>query len=174
MSRPGIEPLTSRSPEWTLYQLSYRGRCVSWREAKFEIKIIILLQLTGLWKKIAQRKRIMVEPRAGRKEVFDDMMKAFYRVVEGETSFDMSEEDEGMYFWAVTVASHIHVFLQTQSGGFMGIALNLGDFFKEGGEVLLKSISVCVMDVYYICVAAVLVMVGVRIYIIDCLYIVRS
>ena len=26
MSRPGIEPVTSRSPERTLYQLSYRGR----------------------------------------------------------------------------------------------------------------------------------------------------
>ena len=26
MSQPGIEPVTSRSPERTLYQLSYRGR----------------------------------------------------------------------------------------------------------------------------------------------------
>ena len=26
MSRPGIEPVTSRSPERTLYQLSYWGR----------------------------------------------------------------------------------------------------------------------------------------------------
>ena len=26
MSRPGIEPVTSHSPERTLYQLSYRGR----------------------------------------------------------------------------------------------------------------------------------------------------
>ena len=30
MSRPGIEPVTSRSPERTLYQLSYRGRCWVW------------------------------------------------------------------------------------------------------------------------------------------------
>ena len=28
MSRPGIEPVTSRSPERTLYQLSYRGGCI--------------------------------------------------------------------------------------------------------------------------------------------------
>ena len=27
MSRPGIEPMISRSPERTLYLLSYRGRC---------------------------------------------------------------------------------------------------------------------------------------------------
>ena len=29
MSRPRIEPVTSRSPERTLYQLSYRGRCAA-------------------------------------------------------------------------------------------------------------------------------------------------
>lgn len=53
-------------------------------------------QLTGLWRKISERKRIMVEPRAAKREVFDDMMKAFYRVVEGDTTCDMSEEDEGI------------------------------------------------------------------------------
>ena len=31
MSRPGIEPVTSRSPERTLYQLSYRGRYIKFR-----------------------------------------------------------------------------------------------------------------------------------------------
>ena len=55
-----------------------------------------VLQLTGLWRKIAERKRIMIEPRAANRETFDDMMKAFYRVVNGETSLDTEEEDEGM------------------------------------------------------------------------------
>ena len=32
MSRPGIEPVTSCSPERTLYRLSYRGRCVLYRK----------------------------------------------------------------------------------------------------------------------------------------------
>ena len=32
MSRPGIEPVTSRSPEWTPYQLTYRG----WWQSKGE------------------------------------------------------------------------------------------------------------------------------------------
>ena len=39
----------------------------------------------------------MVEPRAAKKEVFDDMMKAFYKVVEGDTSYDISEEELGMW-----------------------------------------------------------------------------
>ena len=30
MSRPGIKPVTARSPEWILYQLSYRGRWPTW------------------------------------------------------------------------------------------------------------------------------------------------
>ena len=58
---------------------------------------LILFQLTGLWRKIAERKRIMVEPRAAKKEVFDDMMKAFYKVVEGDTSYDISEEELGRW-----------------------------------------------------------------------------
>ena len=37
----------------------------------------------------------MVEPRAAKKEVFDDMMKAFYKVVQGDTSYDVCEEEEG-------------------------------------------------------------------------------
>ena len=59
--------------------------------------------MTGLWRKIAQRKRIMVEPRASDKEIFDGMMKAFYRVVNGETSCDMSDDDEGMTFLLYTL-----------------------------------------------------------------------
>ena len=33
------------------------------------------------------RREIMVELRAAKKELFDDMMKGFYKVVEGDTSF---------------------------------------------------------------------------------------
>ena len=35
MSRRGIEPMTSRSPERTLYQLSYRGRCIVLKRKPF-------------------------------------------------------------------------------------------------------------------------------------------
>ena len=42
-------------------------------------------------------REIMVEPHAAKKEGFDDMMKAFYKVVEGDTSYDISEEGEGRW-----------------------------------------------------------------------------
>lgn len=42
------------------------------------------LQLTGLWSKLASRKRVMIEPRAADREDFDGMMKAFYEVVKGD------------------------------------------------------------------------------------------
>ena len=42
MSRPGIEPVTSRSPERTLYLLSYRGRTV---ESSVPISICVVIAL---------------------------------------------------------------------------------------------------------------------------------
>ena len=42
-------------------------------------------------------REIMVEPRASKTKIFDDMMKAFYKVVEGDTSYDISEQEEGRW-----------------------------------------------------------------------------
>ena len=52
MSRPGIEPVTSRSPERTLYQLSYRGR--SDRRVVVSIKVnsainVVITARKSLW-----------------------------------------------------------------------------------------------------------------------------
>jgi len=41
-------------------------------------------QCTGLWEKLASRKRVLIEPRAADREDFDHMMKAFYEVVKGD------------------------------------------------------------------------------------------
>ncbi|XP_053375442.1 Fanconi anemia group J protein homolog [Mercenaria mercenaria] len=51
-------------------------------------------RLTGLWSKLASRKRVMVEPRAADREDFDGMMKAFYEVVKGDLYNDYLDEDE--------------------------------------------------------------------------------
>lgn len=50
------------------------------------------LQLTGLWSKLASRKRVMVEPRAADREDFDGMMKAFYEVVKGDLYTDYCDD----------------------------------------------------------------------------------
>ncbi|XP_052224582.1 Fanconi anemia group J protein homolog isoform X2 [Dreissena polymorpha] len=67
-------------------------------------------KLTGLWKELCSRKRVMMEPRSADREEFDGMMQAFYDVVSGDTSSSYVnevglEEDtsgiDGALFFAV-------------------------------------------------------------------------
>ncbi|KAL3858387.1 hypothetical protein ACJMK2_012978 [Sinanodonta woodiana] len=58
---------------------------------------------TGLWRKLLQRKRVVVEPRASEKVEFEELMKYFYDSIHGDAAdsdedVDNSEVDGALFF----------------------------------------------------------------------------
>ena len=71
----------------------------------FQINFVHL-KTTGLMSKLKEYKAVMIEPRSAEKEIFDDIMKQFYQVIQ-ETSAKGEAQMQQFEFFVIYLVSLI-------------------------------------------------------------------
>ena len=93
MSRPGIEPVTSRSPERTLYQLSYRGRCKSKGKNESEVDELVANIIQGSKQK-NRKKTQKTSPNSpeGEKSEQSEKRETLQRTIQGVETLPITNQ----------------------------------------------------------------------------------